>query len=726
MAATDRPGASESGQSLREVLFAVPDMHCGACMRAIERGLGGEAGVALARANLTQRRVRVVFDEARISADRVRDALAALGFPAEIPDRDAEAAGDEARYRRLLLSLAVAGFAAGNVMLLSVSVWAGADASTRDLFHWISAAIAIPAVLWAGRPFFASAAGALRARRLNMDVPISLALVLALLLSLAETAQGGEHAYFDAAVTLLFFLLIGRTLDHLMRRRAVGAAGLLARLAPREAVRIGPDGRETEAPVAELAVGDLLLVRTGERVPVDGTLLDEGASIDAALVSGEAEPVSPASGERLRSGVLNLGRAFRLRAVATADASFIAEMTRMMEAAESARLGYRRLSDRAAALYAPLVHGVAAATFALWWWLAGDPWQAAYTATAVLIITCPCALALAVPMVQVAASARLFRSGLLLRDGGALERLARIDRVLFDKTGTLTTGAPEIAGEQAIGDEALALAASLCRASTHPRSRAILELARWRGLAIPDRGAPAEIPGCGLELATPKGRLRLGRADWALAAPSADRAGETILSRAGEAVASFRFEETLRDGAGAAIAALAKSGLESEIVSGDESARVARVAGRLAIRRFAGDARPGDKQARLAALAAEGQRALMVGDGLNDGPALSAAHASMAPSEAADIGRNAADIVFLGGNLMAVPYAVSLARRARALMGQNLALCVLYNLVAAPLAVMGFATPLVAAVAMSLSSLAVTANAMRLALTPPLAEAGRP
>ncbi len=699
-------------------MLAVPAMHCGACMRTIEEGLGRMPGILQARVNLTRRQVRVVFDEASLSDSQVIDSLKALGYAAHRAGDDDLARHDEARYRRLVLSLAVSGFAAGNIMLLSVSIWSGAGESTRELFHWISALIAIPAVLWAGQPFFSSAAGALKVRRLNMDVPVSLAILLALVLSSIETLNGGEHAWFDAAVTLLFFLLIGRTLDHLMRRRAVGAAALLSRLVPRHAVVVAPDGSEARVEVDRVRPGDMVLIHPQERIPVDGTLVDLHALVDTSLVTGEAEPVSLREGASLLSGMLNLGSTLSLRASREASESFVANMTRMMEEAESARLRYRRLSDRAAALYAPLVHALAALAFVVWWSFTGDAWRAAYTAITVLIITCPCALALAVPMVQVVASSVLFRSGLLLRNGVALERLARVNRVVFDKTGTLTGGLQVVGGE-GVCDEALGLAARLATASHHPRSRAILELAARRDVKPAGMGSLQEVPGCGVEMADNDGLVRLGRPDWAHGGED-DTNGATVLTVDGDVLAEFRFVETLRRDAGEAVEELAAMGLVSEVVSGDVSSRVLDLAGRLSLERLTGDARPADKTARLAELQSRGGHVLMVGDGLNDGPALTAAHASMAPSHAADVSRQATDIVFLGKTLRSVPFAIRLARRARMLMLQNLGLSALYNAIAVPVAFLGLATPLVAAIAMSVSSLVVTANALRLLLTTPL------
>ena len=713
--------AASLGDGRRQLILSVPAVHCGACIRAIEAGLAAQPGILDVRVNLSLRRVRVVWREDTTTGAAVLAGLKRLGFEAHVPDPDREAAGDEARYRQLLLSLAVSGFAAGNVMLMSVAIWSGAEASTRDLFHWVSGLIAIPAVAVAGRPFFSSAAAAIAARRLNMDVPIALAVLLALVLSILETARGGPHAYFDAAVGLLFFLLIGRTLDHLMRRRARGAAVLLSRLAPRSAILVQSDGRLSDIALAALVPGDSVLVRPGDRVPVDGTVLEGPALLDVSIVTGESSPVSAAAGMCLSAGMLNLGTAFRLRATAPASESFIAGVTRLMEAAEGAKARYRRLSDRAAEIYAPAVHVVAAVTFLAWWLASGDPYHAAYSAIAVLIITCPCALALAVPIVHVVAASQLFRSGVLLKDGEALERLAQIDHVVLDKTGTLTTGTARVANADAIDDRALALAAGLSRISSHPLAQAICVLASARGIAPCALAPPREIAGFGLELADGAGTLRLGRAGWAGRA-SVDAAGTTILARNGTVLAVFDFDETPRPGIRAMVRSLTTRGINVEILSGDHAVKVGRMARAFGIPAWRAAVTPAGKQARLGELTASGCKVLMIGDGLNDGPALSAAHASMAPSEASDIGRNAADLVFLGDSLAAVPYAVDMACRAQAMMLQNLALALVYNLIAVPIAVTGLATPMVAAISMSLSSLVVTANAMRLSLVPPLAD----
>ncbi|MBV8124141.1 MAG: heavy metal translocating P-type ATPase, partial [Paucibacter sp.] len=669
---------------LLQTELSVPGIHCGGCVQRIEKAIGVLGGVETARVNLSTRRLTVRWQDSA-EPPPVIEALDKLGFAAHLGEpeqdkRDPVLAG-------LIRALAVAGFAAGNIMLFSVSVWSGADDATRDLFHWISAGIALAALLYSGRPFYASAWRALRHGRTNMDVPIVIGVSMAYGMSLYDTIHHGPHAYFDAATSLLFFLLIGRTLDHAMREKARGAVTGLARLIPRGANTLDAEGRQHYRPLAEIAAGMILLVPAGERIPVDAEVTAGRSEIDTALVTGEQAPRPAHPGDRLQAGMLNLTAPLTLRALAPARDSFLAEMTRLMEAAEAGRGRYRRIADRASRLYAPAVHLAALLTFA-GWMIAGADWhRAADLAVAVLIITCPCALGLAVPMVQVCAARRLFDQGVMVKDGGALERLAEIDHVAFDKTGTLTLGTPAWI-ETAQASPYLDLAASLAAHSSHPRSRA---LARAGGPLLPFADLTEE-PGLGIS-----GRLgaefyRLGRIE-----PD----GGTGLFRDGALLAEFRFTDQLRPGAEAGVSGFA---LPAEILSGDRSEAVRPLAERLGIGEWRAGLTPADKVARLEELAGRGHKVLMAGDGINDAPALMAAHVSFAPAEAAEIGRNAADFVFLRGDLGALPATWKLCRNAARLVRQNFALAIGYNALALPLAVCGYVSPLVAALAMSLSS----------------------
>jgi P-type Cu2+ transporter len=702
------------GEGLRQTDLSVPTIHCGGCIQKIESTLDALPGVEQARVNLSTKRVTIRW-RADGAPPPLIESLSRIGYEAHLYDAVADSKDDT--VAKLIRALAVAGFAASNIMLLSVSIWSGAEPATRDLFHWVSALIALPAVAYCGRIFFGSAWQSLRHGQTNMDVPISIGVLLAFGLSLYETFNRGPHAYFDASITLLFFLLIGRTLDHMMRERARVAVKSLARLAPRGALILQPDGAQIYLPLSEIRPGMTILLTAGDRVPVDCRVLKGQSDIDCSLVSGESIPQTARAGSLLQAGTLNLTGPLTIVATAAAKDSFLAEMIQMMEAAESGRSTYRRIADRAARLYAPVVHAAAVVTFIGWVAATGDVHRAITIAIAVLIITCPCALGLAVPMVQVVAARRLFEQGIMLKDGGALERLAEVETVVFDKTGTLTLGEPRLVDASTIAPDALELAVVIASHSQHPYSRALVAAHQGPVRSSTSMTSVSEYPGSGLEACIGTTVHRLGRPEWALedgeAPQSGSEMGTIVLSKNGQCLATFQFVDRLRSGVHEAVAALANDGLAVEVLSGDREEAVRRLASALGVPHYS-PVSPADKATHIASMEASGRRVLMVGDGLNDAPALVAAHASMAPASAADVGRNAADLVFLGESLLSVPQAVTVARNARRLVRENLIIAVGYNAIAMPVAILGYVTPLIAAVAMSLSSLIVVANALRL------------
>ncbi|WP_119274606.1 heavy metal translocating P-type ATPase [Taklimakanibacter deserti] len=689
------------GGGLHQTDLSVPGIHCAQCIGAIEGAFKRMPGVVGARVNLSSRRVAVKWrgDDPPPIVETLHD----LGYDAHLFSDDERS---DPELTRLIRAMAVAGFSAMNIMLLSVSIWSGAEAETRQAFHWISAGLALPALLYSGRIFFASAWAALRRWRTNMDVPVSIGVLLAFGISLYDTITHGRHAYFDAATSLLFFLLIGRTLDHVMREKARSAVRGLMRMTPRGATVIGADGGRDYLPANAIETGMLLQVSPGERLLVDGVIESGVSDVDCSLATGESAPLAVKAGGVLRSGTLNLTGLLTLRARSTAATSFLAEMTALMEAAEAGRGRYRRIADRAASLYSPVVHATALLTLIGWLALTGDPYRAVTIAISVLIITCPCALGLAVPIVQTVAARRLFESGIMVKDGAALERLAEADMVAFDKTGTLTLGRPRLVNGREIEPAHLALAAALATGSSHPVCRALAGYGDGKSI----RAEITEIPGSGIEAKIEGHLYRLGRSDWA----GGHDAGRTVLTKDGRQLASFAFTDSLRAGAKAAAVELRRRDLPLLILSGDAPQAVAKVAAELGIAEAKAALLPQEKTAHIASLAEAGGKVLMVGDGLNDAPALAAAHVSMAPASASDIGRNAADFVFLHGDLSAVPLAMRVAKDAKRLIGQNFALAVLYNAIALPAAIAGQVTPLIAALAMSFSSIIVVANALRL------------
>jgi Cu2+-exporting ATPase len=700
--------------------LAVEGVRCAACMAAIERGLAPLPGVATARLNFTDRRLAVTWTpDAAPDIPAVLAALEALGYPAQpfAPDRLADA--EAAETKRLIRALAVAGFASMNVMLLAVSVWAGAVSDmtpeNRDLFHWIQAVIALPAAAYAGRPFYEGAFRGSRAGRVTMDFPVTLGVVLTLVMSIVESLRGAPHAYFDGAVMLLFFLLIGRVLDQTMRRRTRAFAVNLAALRSERATLAEPDGGLRDVPLAEIAPGARILIRPGERIPADGVVEHGTSDLDQSLVTGETAAVTVRGGDRVFAGALNGGGALTVRVTAPAGASLLDEVEGLMRRALEARSRTLVLADRATRLYVPLVHASAALTL-VGWLAAGAGWHAALLdAVAVLIVTCPCALGLAIPAVQVVAAGALFRDGVLLNDGTALERFAQADTVVFDKTGTLTLPEPTLSGGP-VAPDTLALAARLALSSRHPMAAA---LAAAAGPVEPVPGAQ-EAAGLGVRAVVEGIPLRLGSAAFceaeaeAAAALAADPEASVICFRAGDAApVAFPVRQALRPDARAVIASLLGMGHRVLILSGDREAAVASVASLLGVAEYEAGLSPQDKIARIEALDRAGHRVLMVGDGLNDAPALAAAHASLSPVTAAHVSQAAADALFLGRGLAPVLAVLSTGRQARRLMLQNLWFSGAYNVLAVPLAAAGLLTPLIAALAMSGSSVVVTLNALR-------------
>ena len=691
-------------QALQDSRFTVPGMRCAGCIAKIERGLGELEGVERARVNFSARRV-AVRHTAQLDEPALIEAIGRLGFEAQAL-ADNPLAEDARETRGLLQALAVAGFGMMNIMLLSVSVWSGAGGVTRELFHCLSALIAIPVVAYSGRPFFASAVMALRHRRTNMDVPISIGVLLATGLSIYETMAGGGHAYFDSAVMLLFFLLAGRALDSMMRGKTrAGIGALLSRMGKNATVLV--HGGSTRVVKAEqLEQGMVMLVAAGEALAADGVVEQGSTLLDNSMLTGESVPQRVTAGDMVHAGTVNLGNPVQVRVTASSSDTAIAGIARLMDEAGQSRSSYVRIADRASRLYAPAVHSLALLAFAGWLLAGAGVHQSLVIAIATLIITCPCAMGLAVPAAQVVASGALAKRGLLVKDGSALERLAEVDIALFDKTGTLTLGeaVPET-GQLSALQKGVALA--LARSSRHPLSKGLAGALGASGVQAAPLGEVAEVGGEGV-------RGRLGDVGVALERGSASGSSLAASLRIGEEAVTIEFSDSLRPDVRQTLDALSGAGIESMVMSGDRMGAVEAAAAPLGIA-WKAEQRPHEKLAILEELKRRGRLPLMVGDGINDGPSLAAAHASIAPGSASDVSQQAADAVFLGKALMPVAFAVATARRTMRIVRQNFAFAIVYNLCAVPLALAGLVTPLIAAIAMSLSSVVVVGNSLRLA-----------
>ncbi|MFV0293682.1 MAG: heavy metal translocating P-type ATPase [Paracoccus sp. (in: a-proteobacteria)] len=696
-----------------DLVLSLPTAHCATCISDVERALMSQEGVRSARVNLTLR--RVMIEAPGHCAEDFIPVLEAVGYEAhELDPAALTSTAADRQGRDILMRIGVSGFAMMNIMILSVAVWAGADGPTRDMFHWISALIALPTVAFAGQPFFSSAWVALKSGRLGMDVPISLALILATAISLFETLQSGRHAYFDAAVMLCFFLLVGRYLDYRSRAVARSAAEELTALEVPRAVLLR-DGAEQVVAVADLLPGDVIRIRPGARLPADGEVVSGISETDRSLLTGESLPVRAGPGALLSAGEINLTGPLDVRVTAAGRDSSLSRLASLVAMAEATRGRYASLAERASRAYAPVVHLLALISFGIWLYQTGDWRIALNVAAAVLIITCPCALGLAVPAVVTAASGRLFRRGLLIKDGTALERLAEVDTVVFDKTGTLTMGQPELTGSDELPDDLRPVALVLADGSEHPLSRALAVALRDEGVSSVTLDQLVEVPGYGVEGYWQGRKVRLGRADWVGAkTPEYADGPVSVLAVDGDAPVALQFADSLRPGAVECIAALRSQGRRVIMLSGDRDEAVARAAVALGIEEFRAGVTPQDKESTIAGLSEAGGRVLMVGDGLNDTAALARAHVSISPASALDAARVASDIVLMGQDLTPVADALIMAGKARRRIKENFAISIAYNIIAVPFAMAGLATPLLAALAMSASSISVTLNALRL------------
>lgn len=694
------------------VSFLIENIHCASCIRLIENALNTKPDVE-ARVNMSLKRLSISFKGDKKRINEFAQIIINLGYPLSIPHKTVEKPNDYKKF--LLRSLALAGFGMGNLMLLSVVLWSAdknvMGIATKDLFHWISCMIAVPIVILSGRPFFKSALNVLKIGKTNMDVPISLAIILATIMSFVGIIQQEEYVYFDSAVMLIFFLLIGRTLDEMARDKArKNAQQLLSRLQGSANCLVG--NTIVSYPLNALKPDMIVRVTKGENIPADGIVISGHSEIDTSMITGETIPLYIQTGSEVFAGTTNLLETIDIQVSRSNEQSLLSQIVKLMEKAEQSDSKFIRLADKVAQLYTPIIHILGAATFLFWFGIMGLGWQPALMiATTVLIITCPCALALAVPIVQIIASGYLMKRGILLKSGDALEKLEKITVAIFDKTGTLTIGKPVLKSTD-FSDAALQMAASLACHSKHPLSRAITE--QFKGEYLPI-DTVKEYPGKGLEGVLNGQLIRLGNREWCGKRDSDTNQDDLeICLNYNNNVTTFYLSDTLRDDAKTIISALKQRNIKVILLSGDREKIVKNTAHTLQIDEYHAQMSPQDKCLYIEKLRQYGDCVLMVGDGLNDAPSLAMADVALSPSSAVDISQNSADIIFQGKKLQPVLTAYDTAKIAHKLVKQNFWLAIGYNIIAIPLAVAGYVTPLIAAIAMSSSSLLVMMNSFRL------------
>jgi len=751
-------GAVRHGEGGDEVEVHVDGIRCASCVWLSERVLLRTPGVVAARVNYATHRARIRWDPSRAGLATVLSRIRAAGYEPRPWTESRRAAAGRAETRDLLVRLGTAAFLSSQLMIYQAALYAGyfqgIDAPTRRLMEWISLGLALPVYLYAGAPFLRATWAGLRRGAPGMDVLVAIGSGAALVYSIWQMLRGGE-VYFDTAAAIPTLVLVGRYVEATAKGRASDAVARLAALAPREARRMvrGPDGREDRraVPIGEIAPGDLVEIVPGERVPLDGEVVEGASEVDESLVTGEARPVEKRPGAAVIGGTVNLHGALVVRVTRVGEGTVLAGIVRAVEEAQATKPRIQAVADRVVGLFVPAMLVLAAATFA-WWRARGAPLdQAVMTGISVVVIACPCALGLATPIAVLVATGLASGRGLLVRGGDVLERAARVTDVLLDKTGTATRGRPvlgePIALDPALGaDGALRLAAVVEARSEHHVGRAIVEAARAlpdgepiavaEFRAVPGMGVVAKIagrPGLGLlgnrALLAEHG-VPLPREADALAVAREAR-GETVafLAMDGAVRALLPVADVVRGEAAEAVRTLRGAGLEVAIVSGDGPGATGAVAGGLGVSGIA-SATPQEKRALVAARQASGGRVLFVGDGVNDAPALGQAEVGVAMGRGTDVTMESADVVLVRDDLRLVPALVLLSRRTLAVIRQNVFWAFFYNAVAIPLAMAGILHPIVAAAAMASSSLFVVANSLRLrrALPEPISppSQGRP
>lgn len=723
---------SDLGQ-MREVNLLVEGIHCAACVWLIERTLARVDGVLEANVNLSGKRLHVRWDNERVHLSDIIARLAAIGYASVPFDPDAAEGSIKKQNRTMLFRLAFAGFTMMNLMWVSIALYAGADEGEfRGLFHWIGFALATPTLLYSGWPFLRGAWTGLKNLHPTMDLPIAIGASVTYLYSAYVTLSGNDagEVYFDTVVNFIFVILIGRYLEAMSKRHAVAATQRLMDLQPRVATLLEEAG-ERVVPIRAVKQGDTVLVRAGNKIPVDGSVLEGRSSVDESMLSGESEPVAKARGDTVKAGTINVHSALTVRVEGTLANTALGRIIALVEEAQASKAPIQSIADRIVPWFVVATLTLAALTFA--YWVSSDFEVALTAATAVLIITCPCAFGLATPMAIAVASGQGARHGILVKNGEVLETLSHVDHVVFDKTGTLTEGrmrVREIVHRGADEDELLGLAAAAERYSEHPVGQAVVEEAETRHLSFRDLGVSdfASEPGYGVMAAVQGRTVLLGTLAWlarqgldpdaaleAKARGFEERAISCIhMALEGEHVAVFAVADRLRPDAAGLVEALRQAGIHMTLLSGDRRRVAEAVAEQLGGMDVIAEVLPQDKDRVIGTLQSEGQKVAMVGDGVNDAPALIRADVGIAVGSGTDVSVECADIVLMSDELDNVRLSLLLSRRTLRTIRQNIGISVLYNVIMVPLAMAAYVTPLVAAIAMPISSLAVIGNAARI------------
>jgi P-type Cu2+ transporter len=692
-----------------QMSMLIDGLHCAACVWLIESILIKQENVEYARINMSTKRLTLTWRDNREYGNDLVKLIHKLGY--KLTPYDPKLIDEEniKKEKYLLKAIAVSGFASGNIMTISLVLWTGNDmgAATRDLLHLLSAIIAIPTVIYAGMYFYKSAFNALKSGRTNMDVPISVGIILTTIMSIIETVLHGKFIYYEAAVSLVFFLLIGRFLDLRVRTKAKSVAHDLLIMLSGSTVQLLPDGTRNIIANNKIIEGMILIFGIGDKITADGIVIAGESQLDYSAVSGEIIPKDVESGDEVFAGTVNLTQPITIKVNKAGENTMLAEIIRMMEHAQQHKVKFMRISDMVARLFTPVVHILAIGTFLGWLIIGGVSWSDALLyAVTVLIITCPCGLGLAVPAVLVVATSSLFRSGIITKSGDILEKLNKINHIIFDKTGTLTYGKPVLIDANKYDKQIMQIASSLAIKSKHPLSKAICE-SYFGPLLNLDVN---EYAGLGLETIIDKKSVKFGSARFIDVKDDSNL--PTVYLSYDNKITIFRFADILREDAKNVISNL-KNQYKITILSGDRPEVVANIAKELDINNYYAQMLPINKQQYIINSQKSGDNILMVGDGINDAPSLVSANASMSPATASDISQISSDIIFQNTKLQSVQDILHIAKKANILIKENIAFSLIYNIIAVPLAIAGKVTPLIAAIVMASSSIIVILNSLR-------------
>ncbi len=708
----------------REISFIVSGIRCAACIWLIESILGKQSGVKDATVNYGTHRGRVRFDPEHTSPALIFKAIISLGYVVKPFTQDEARRMQEQESRALLIRFVTAAFLSMQLMGFSLALYGGyfkgIDPETKALIQYFAALVATPVVFFSGAPFLQGAWRSILNRSPNMDLLIALGVLTAYFYSFVALFVGGE-VYFETSAMIITLILLGRIFENGARRKALSGVDSLLQLAPDTAHLV--QGDETiPVPSSRLQVGDTILVQPGERFPVDGILMNMETEVDESVLTGEAASVLRKPGETVCSGAMNISTAIRVEVVQTAATSFMARIARMVEEAQNRKAPVQGQADRAAGIFVPSVILIALATGIFWFFFSQDPVAPFLYAVSVLVVACPCALGLATPTAILVATGVAAEKGILFHGGDTLEETARLTVAAFDKTGTLTEGDPQVVAiDSNQGDERslLTLAARVESGSSHPIARGILRKARQEGIYSGGEGGKI-LPGKGVVLETAEGLLAAGNRDFMkineIAMPETEPSifSEVHVALAGKYQGCVFLENRLRPEAAEVVRKIKQFGLHTLLLTGDHALSAKRVVAETGIDRYTSGMSPQGKTDRIREMAHNGETVLMIGDGVNDAPALSEAAVGCAMGSGTDIALETSDLVLMRNNLEQLPMAIELARKTMRIIRQNLFWAFSYNLVAIPLATTGKLAPVYAAAAMAASSILVVVNSLRL------------